>query len=135
MPTPDQEARQWLREFETACRGRDFDTGRRMFAEDAVAFGTWAMAVHGLANIEREQWRGAGARGGGRGGGGGGARSGGRGAGGAAAGAGGERGVEWCAGGGVAEEPQAGRTARRGLSAVRAETWPTSRRRGARRDE
>jgi ketosteroid isomerase-like protein len=57
MPTPLPEARQWLREFEAACRGRDFDTGRLMFAEDAVAFGTWAMAVHGLANIEREQWR------------------------------------------------------------------------------
>lgn len=28
-----------------------------MFAEDAVAFGTWATAVSGLANIEREQWR------------------------------------------------------------------------------
>jgi len=28
-----------------------------MFAWDAVAFGTWAMAVHGLDNIEREQWR------------------------------------------------------------------------------
>jgi ketosteroid isomerase-like protein len=48
---------QWLREFERACRGRDFATGRRLFAEDAVAFGTWATAVSGLANIEREQWR------------------------------------------------------------------------------
>jgi len=57
MPTPDQEALQWLREFETACRGRDFEAGRRMFANDAVAFGTWAMAVHGLDNIVREQWR------------------------------------------------------------------------------
>jgi ketosteroid isomerase-like protein len=57
MPTPDQEALQWLREFETACRGRDFDAGRRMFANDAVAFGTWAMAVYGLDNIVREQWR------------------------------------------------------------------------------
>jgi len=57
MPTPDQEALQWLGEFETACRGRDFDAGRRMFANDAVAFGTWAMAVHGLDNIVREQWR------------------------------------------------------------------------------
>ena len=28
-----------------------------MFANDAVAFGTWAMAVHGLDNIVREQWR------------------------------------------------------------------------------
>jgi len=57
MPTPDQETLQWLREFEAACRGRDFEAGRRMFANDAVAFGTWAMAVHGLDNIVREQWR------------------------------------------------------------------------------
>jgi ketosteroid isomerase-like protein len=47
----------WLREFETACRGRDFSAGRRMFAEDALAFGTWATAVSGLPSIEREQWR------------------------------------------------------------------------------
>jgi ketosteroid isomerase-like protein len=57
MPTPDQETLARLREFEAACRGRDFDAGRRMFANDAVAFGTWAMAVHGLDNIVREQWR------------------------------------------------------------------------------
>ena len=57
MPTSDQDALSWLRKFEAACRGRDFDTGRLMFAQDAVAFGTWAMAVHGLDNIEREQWR------------------------------------------------------------------------------
>ena len=57
MPTPDREALTWLREFEAACRGRNFDAGRLMFAQDAVAFGTWAMAVHGLDNIEREQWR------------------------------------------------------------------------------
>src|SRR5262245_57429507 len=47
----------WLKEFEAAVRARDFDTGRRMFARDAVAFGTWATAVSGLDNIEREQWR------------------------------------------------------------------------------
>ena len=40
MPTPDRDALDWLGKFETACRGRDFDTGRRMFAQDAVAFGT-----------------------------------------------------------------------------------------------
>ena len=57
MPTPDQETLQWLREFETACRGRDFEAGRRMFANDAVAFGTWASAVHGHDNIVREQWQ------------------------------------------------------------------------------
>ena len=54
---PDQGALTWLQEFEAACRARDFDTGCLMFAQDAVAFGTWATAVHGLDNIEREQWR------------------------------------------------------------------------------
>src|SRR5262245_40569249 len=53
MPTPAD----WLRTFEAACRGCDFEAGRRCFADDAVAFGTWAHAVSGLANIEREQWR------------------------------------------------------------------------------
>jgi ketosteroid isomerase-like protein len=57
MPTSDQDALTWLREFEAACRGRNFDAGRLMFAQEAVAFGTWAMAVQGLDNIEREQWR------------------------------------------------------------------------------
>ena len=57
MPTPDQAVLDWLGEFEAACRGRNFDAGRLMFAQDAVAFGTWATAVHGLDNIEREQWR------------------------------------------------------------------------------
>jgi ketosteroid isomerase-like protein len=51
------EALDWLKTFEAACRGRDFAAGRRLFAPDAVAFGTYATAVHGLDNIEREQWR------------------------------------------------------------------------------
>ncbi len=51
------EALEWLSTFEAACRGRDFAAGRRLFAPDAVAFGTFATAVHGLDNIEREQWR------------------------------------------------------------------------------
>src|SRR5881409_3333745 len=51
--TPEQ----WLHTFEAAVRARDFAAGRRLFADDAVAFGTWARAVSGLENIEREQWR------------------------------------------------------------------------------
>jgi ketosteroid isomerase-like protein len=51
------EVTSWLRAFGTACRERDFDAGRRMFADDALAFGTWATAVAGLDNIVREQWR------------------------------------------------------------------------------
>ena len=51
--TPEQ----WLEVFETAVRACDFADGRTLFADDAVAFGTWARAVAGLANIEREQWQ------------------------------------------------------------------------------
>ncbi|HEV8437987.1 MAG TPA: nuclear transport factor 2 family protein [Methylomirabilota bacterium] len=57
MSSTEDEALGWLREFETTCRERDFAAGRRMFATDAVAFGTYASAVRGLDNIEREQWR------------------------------------------------------------------------------
>ena len=57
MSEAEREVVDWLSEFGAACRGRDFAAGRRMFAADAVAFGTWAGAVSGLENIEREQWR------------------------------------------------------------------------------
>ena len=51
--TPEQ----WLQTFEATVRGRDFAGGRQLFADDAVAFGTWARAVAGLDNIVREQWQ------------------------------------------------------------------------------
>ena len=57
MSSEIDEVRAWLRDFQATVRARDFETGRRMFATDAVAFGTWARAVSGLDNIEREQWR------------------------------------------------------------------------------
>ena len=57
MSDPEREVAGWLDAFEAACRGRDFGAGRRMFAADAVAFGTYATAVRGLDNIEREQWK------------------------------------------------------------------------------
>ena len=57
MSDARSEALEWLTTFEAACRGQDFAAGRRLFAPDAVAFGTYATAVHGLDNIEREQWR------------------------------------------------------------------------------
>jgi ketosteroid isomerase-like protein len=57
MSDRTDEVATWLTTFEAACRARDFDTGRTMFAEDALAFGTWARAVSGLSNIEREQWK------------------------------------------------------------------------------
>ena len=48
---------EWLRTFEAVVRARDFAGGRALFAEDAVAFGTWARAVSGLDDIVREQWQ------------------------------------------------------------------------------
>lgn len=52
-----REVRDWLRRFETAVRGRDFEAGRAMFAPEAVAFGTRAEMVRGLEGIIAEQWR------------------------------------------------------------------------------
>jgi ketosteroid isomerase-like protein len=57
MSDSEREVLEWLRTFEAACRERDFAGGRGMFAPDALAFGTFAASVHGLENIEREQWR------------------------------------------------------------------------------
>jgi ketosteroid isomerase-like protein len=57
MATRPATPEQWLRTFEAAVRARDFAGGREMFADDAVAFGTWARAVTGLDNIVREQWQ------------------------------------------------------------------------------
>src|SRR5256712_10560903 len=50
--TPEQ----WLHTFQAVVRARDFAAGRALFANDAVAFGTWARAVAGPDNIVREQW-------------------------------------------------------------------------------
>ena len=57
MSAPPPEIAAWINAFQTAVRARDFATGRTLFAPDAVAFGTFAAAVSGLDNIEREQWR------------------------------------------------------------------------------
>jgi ketosteroid isomerase-like protein len=57
MTPPPSTPAEWLRTFEAAVRARDFDAGRALFANDAVAFGTWARAVAGLDNIVREQWQ------------------------------------------------------------------------------
>jgi ketosteroid isomerase-like protein len=57
MPPTPTTPEQWLHSFEAAVRTRDFAAGRTMFADDAVAFGTWARAVAGLDNIIREQWQ------------------------------------------------------------------------------
>jgi len=54
MAPPPATPEQWLRVLEAVVRARDFAAALTMFAEDAVAFGTWARAVVGLDNIVRD---------------------------------------------------------------------------------
>ena len=49
--------RQWLMDFANAIRSRDYEAGRRLFAEDAVGFGTVAGRCDGLSELEAKQWR------------------------------------------------------------------------------
>jgi ketosteroid isomerase-like protein len=49
--------REWLRAWQTCVRAVDFAAGRKLCAEDIVAFGTVAPFVTGLDVVEREQWR------------------------------------------------------------------------------
>ncbi len=55
MAPPPATPEQWLWTFEAVVRARDFAAGRAMFADDAVAFGTWALAVAGLDKFVRER--------------------------------------------------------------------------------
>jgi ketosteroid isomerase-like protein len=49
--------RDWLRAWQACVRAVDFAAGRKLCAEDIVAFGTVAPFVTGLDAVEREQWR------------------------------------------------------------------------------
>jgi ketosteroid isomerase-like protein len=49
--------RDWLRAWQTCVRTGDFAGGRKLCADEIVAFGTVAPFVIGLDAVEREQWR------------------------------------------------------------------------------
>jgi ketosteroid isomerase-like protein len=50
-------ARAFLTEMQTCVRAVDFQRARPLFAEDAVAFGTYAAVISGRDRLEQEQWR------------------------------------------------------------------------------
>jgi ketosteroid isomerase-like protein len=50
-------ARAFLTEMQTCVRAVDFERARPLFAEDAVAFGTYATVISGRDRLEQEQWR------------------------------------------------------------------------------
>lgn len=51
------EIKQWLADFATAVRERDFSAGRALFAHDVCSFGTRADQIKGLDDLEADQWR------------------------------------------------------------------------------
>jgi ketosteroid isomerase-like protein len=53
----NQVARAFLSEMQECVRGVDFERARPLFADDVVAFGTFAAVVEGRARLEHEQWR------------------------------------------------------------------------------
>jgi ketosteroid isomerase-like protein len=59
MASPEvvESARAWLLEMQASVRSIDYARARSLFAEDVVAFGTFAAVVSGLDRLEHEQWR------------------------------------------------------------------------------
>jgi ketosteroid isomerase-like protein len=51
------EIRRWLEDFSAAVRAKDYACGRKLFADEVVAFGTRATMVFDLDSLTREQWR------------------------------------------------------------------------------
>src|ERR1700682_1657269 len=50
-------AREWLLEMQASVRSVDYVRARPLFAEDVVAFGTFATVVSGRERLEHDQWR------------------------------------------------------------------------------
>lgn len=50
-------ARSFLLEMQDCVRAVDYERARSLFAEDVIAFGTFAAVVEGREILERDQWR------------------------------------------------------------------------------
>jgi ketosteroid isomerase-like protein len=57
MPDLETIAREFLLEMQACVRAVDYERARRLFADDVVAFGTFATVVTGRERLEHEQWR------------------------------------------------------------------------------
>jgi ketosteroid isomerase-like protein len=57
MPELDQIARGFLLAMQACVRAVDYARARPRFAEDVVAFGTFAAVVSGRDRLEHEQWQ------------------------------------------------------------------------------
>jgi ketosteroid isomerase-like protein len=50
-------ARGFLLEMQACVRSIDYERAHALFAEDVIAFGTFAAVVEGRDSLERDQWR------------------------------------------------------------------------------
>jgi ketosteroid isomerase-like protein len=50
-------AREFLQQMQSCVRLVDFRSARSLFADDVVAFGTYAAVVSGREHLEQQQWR------------------------------------------------------------------------------
>jgi ketosteroid isomerase-like protein len=48
---------EWVAEFGSYVAAVDFESARRMFSEDVIAFGTWSELLTGRDELESRQWR------------------------------------------------------------------------------
>jgi len=51
-----QSVHQWLDEFAMCVREKDFSSGRKMFSEDVIGFGTWTGRMVGMEDLLISQW-------------------------------------------------------------------------------
>jgi ketosteroid isomerase-like protein len=56
MQAQSEVAQAFLIEMQACVRGVDYARARRLFADDVVAFGTFAAVVQGRDRLEFEQW-------------------------------------------------------------------------------
>ena len=56
-PSLTEIARGFLLEMQDCVRAVDYERARSLFAEDVIAFGTFAAVVEGRERLERDQWR------------------------------------------------------------------------------
>lgn len=57
-PDPKEAARQWFALLEKSCASVDYESARRIFADDVVSFGTRMDIVSGLDTLQKNQWEG-----------------------------------------------------------------------------
>jgi ketosteroid isomerase-like protein len=53
----ESSVREWIRAWGAEVAAVDLATARQRFSPDVVAFGTYAEVVHGLDELESQQWR------------------------------------------------------------------------------